>query len=237
MTLTTLFYTGHAMGTEVKLLIVAEDKGAGEEAICRAVCDLEETEQALSRFREDSDLSVLNREGEFRCDTRDEGGRPPAGVFLRRSERLPTPTSGRRGYWTSASSAPSRRSATVSRFLAKTSAPLPPSVDLGPVDMRNWIDEEQGTMTLPRGVRIDLAGVGKALGIGWAACRLAGHAGLLVDVGGDVVALGCDDTTSLGRSPYNTTASEASFRATLWPLPPRPQRFGRGRLTDAKLTT
>jgi thiamine biosynthesis lipoprotein len=34
--------------------------------------------------------------------------------------------------------------------------------------------------------------VGKALGIGWAAMHLAGHAGLLVDVGGDVVALGTD---------------------------------------------
>ena len=31
------------------------------------------------------------------------------------------------------------------------------------------------------------------MGIGWAAMQLAGHAGLLVDVGGDVVALGTDE--------------------------------------------
>ena len=32
MTITTLSYTGHAMGTEVMLLVVADDKGAGEDA-------------------------------------------------------------------------------------------------------------------------------------------------------------------------------------------------------------
>ena len=47
---------------------------------------------------------------------------------------------------------------------------------------------------MPPGVRLDLAGAGKALGIGWAAMCLAGHEGLLVDVGGDVVALGSDET-------------------------------------------
>jgi thiamine biosynthesis lipoprotein len=66
--------------------------------------------------------------------------------------------------------------------------PLPP-VD----DMQSWIEEETGRITLPFGTRLDLAGVGKALGIGWAALRLAGrHAGILVDVGGDMVALGYD---------------------------------------------
>jgi thiamine biosynthesis lipoprotein len=59
-------------------------------------------------------------------------------------------------------------------------------------DMRGWVDE-RGRISLPSGVRLDLAGVGKALGIGWAAMQLAGHAGLLVDVGGDMVALGTDE--------------------------------------------
>jgi thiamine biosynthesis lipoprotein len=60
-------------------------------------------------------------------------------------------------------------------------------------DMGSWIDETTGGITLPPGTRLDLAGVGKALGIGWVALRLADrHAGVLVDVGGDMVALGCD---------------------------------------------
>ena len=65
--------------------------------------------------------------------------------------------------------------------------PLPP-VD----DMESWIEEETGRITLPFGTRLDLAGVGKALGIGWAALRLTDNAGILVDVGGDMVALGYD---------------------------------------------
>jgi thiamine biosynthesis lipoprotein len=68
-----------------------------------------------------------------------------------------------------------------------------PAEPLAPVDdMVSWV-EESGKIVLPPGVRLDLAGVGKALGIGWAAAHLAGHTGLLVDVGGDVVALGTDE--------------------------------------------
>ncbi|MGI9050952.1 MAG: FAD:protein FMN transferase [Rubrobacteraceae bacterium] len=55
------------------------------------------------------------------------------------------------------------------------------------------MDRRAGKGLAAPGVRLDLAGVGKALGIGWAAMCLAGHAGLLVDVGGDVMALGTDD--------------------------------------------
>lgn len=194
MKLTTLSYTGHAMGTEVKLLMVTDDKGAGEKALRRAVRDLEETEQALSRFRQDSDLAVLNREGEFRCDTLDEGGRTPAGWRLLTAVRAATDA-----YEWSAGLLDPRVIDSLEAFGYGKALPLEdvrsvtPTVALEPVDMGGWIDEEQGAITLPRGVRLDLAGVGKALGIAWAAYRLAGHAGLLVDVGGDVVALGCDE--------------------------------------------
>ena len=66
---------------------------------------------------------------------------------------------------------------------------------LSPVDdMESWIEEETERITLPFGTRLDLAGVGKALGIAWAALRLPDrHAGILVDVGGDMVALGYDE--------------------------------------------
>lgn len=50
---------------------------------------------------------------------------------------------------------------------------------------------------------MDLAGIGKALGIGWAARRLAGYAGVLVDVGGDVVALGHDERGEPWRIAVN----------------------------------
>jgi FAD:protein FMN transferase len=193
MTLTTLSYTGHAMGTEVKLLVVTDDKGAGEESLRRAVRDLEATEQALSRFRETSDLSVLNREGRFRCKALDNDGPPPAGWRL-----LPAVRAAADAYEWSKGLLDPRVIDSLEAFGYGKSLPLEdvrsvtPTVALEPVDMGRWIDESNGTVTLPRGARLDLAGVGKALGIGWAAYRLAGHAGLLVDVGGDVVALGCD---------------------------------------------
>ena len=67
-----------------------------------------------------------------------------------------------------------------------------PTGPLPPIDMSSWV-HKSGRISPPPGTRLDLAGVGKALGVGWAAAHLAGHAGLLVDVGGDVVALGTDE--------------------------------------------
>ena len=67
-----------------------------------------------------------------------------------------------------------------------------PTGPLPRVNMSSWVDES-GRISLPPGTRLDLAGVGKVLGVGWAAAHLTGHAGLLVDVGGDVVALGTDE--------------------------------------------
>ena len=70
--------------------------------------------------------------------------------------------------------------------------------------MESWIDERTRRITLPLDTRLDLAGVGKALGIGWAALRLAGrHAGVLVDVGGDMVALGYDEQSEPWRIAVN----------------------------------
>ncbi len=56
-------WTGKALGTVVKLVVVTPEAGAGDEALSRAARDLEETEECLSRFRSESELGVLNREG------------------------------------------------------------------------------------------------------------------------------------------------------------------------------
>jgi thiamine biosynthesis lipoprotein len=194
MTLTTRTYTGHAMGTEVKLLVVTDDKDAGEEALRCAVRDLEETEQALSRFRKDSGLSVLNQEGRVQLAVlNDEGG-------LRAGWRLLTAIRAAADVyeWSNGLLDP-RVINSLEAFGYRESLPredvgsVAPAVALEPVDMSEWINETNATITLPQDVRLDLAGVGKALGIGWAAHQLTGHAGLLVDVGGDVVALGHDE--------------------------------------------
>ena len=171
------------MGTEARLLVVTSDPEAGDEALAHAAEDLETTERALSRFRKDSELSHLNRSG--------------AAVG---SERLLTALRAAiQAYEWSDGLLDPRVILPLERFGYKEGVPEGDVGEVGlaeplvPVmDMASWI-KGPGRISLPPGVRLDLAGVGKALGIGWAAARLVGHAGLLVDVGGDVVALGTDE--------------------------------------------
>lgn len=158
------------------------DASAGEQALRRAVEDLEETEQALSRFRPESELSRLNREGTLLAGSRLLSAIRAAVYAYEWSEGLldPRVIESLEGFG---------YRETLPRGDVGSTVPAEP---LSFVNMRSWIENGTGRITLPPGVRLDLAGVGKALGIGWAAHHLAGHAGLLVDVGGDVVALGHD---------------------------------------------
>lgn len=185
--LTERTWTGRALGTGVKLQVVTDDVRAGDDALLRAVKDLEETEQALSRFREDSDLSILNREGTTLAGWR---------LFEAVEASI-------RAYEWSGGIVDPRVIQALENLGYRKSLPRGDVRDavsiepLGPADMRNWVDTGEldageRRISLPESVRLDLAGVGKALGIGWAARHLAGHAGLLVDVGGDVMAIGCD---------------------------------------------
>ena len=183
MKLSTRIWTGKALGTRVRLLVVTGDPAAGDEALRQAAQDLEETQRALSRFRSDSELGVLNREK----------------TLLAGSRLLTAIGASIRAYEWSGGLLDPRVIDALEGFGYRDSLPkgevetAVPRGPLGPTDMRAWIDEAGGRIALPVNVRLDLAGVGKALGIGWAAAHLAGHAGLLVDVGGDVVALGRDE--------------------------------------------
>lgn len=171
------------MGTRAKLLVVSEDAESGGAALRRAVLDLEQTETVLSRFRPESELTRLNRAGEITADWR-----------LVEAVRAAT-----LAYEWSCGLLDPRVIGALESYGYRDSLPqaeisgASPVEPLERVDMRAWLEESTGKITLPPGVRLDLAGVGKALGIGWAARRLVGNRGLLVDVGGDVVALGTDE--------------------------------------------
>jgi len=169
-------WAGWVMGTDARLMVITDDVWAGEEDLRRAQEDLHETERVLSRFREDSELSQLNREGSL-----------VAGVRLLTAVRAATCAHALSGGLLDPRVIGSLEILGYRESLPRGEVEVagrPGS--LTPVDdMGLWIDEGTGRITLPMGTRLDLAGVGKALGIGWAALRLANrHAGVLVDVGG-----------------------------------------------------
>lgn len=175
-------WEGRVMGTDARLLVVTDDPAAGDRALALAADDLRATERSLSRFWAHSELSRLNRLGTVIA-----------------GERLMTAV--REAVWTygwSGGLLDPRVILPLENFGYRNGVPgggvdrARPLEPLQPVDMSGWVGES-GRISPPPGVRLDLAGVGKALGIGWAAAHLAGHAGLLVDVGGDVVALGTDE--------------------------------------------
>src|SRR4051794_11351653 len=149
-------WTGKALGTAVTMAVVTPDASAGDEALLRATQDLEETEECLSRFRPDSELSVLNREGTVLAG-------PRLITAMRASIRAHK--------WSGRLLDP-RIIDALEGFGYRGSLPkgdigaVEPQDPLGPTDMSGWIDEVEGTVTLPENVRLDLAGVGKALGIG-----------------------------------------------------------------------
>ncbi len=180
--LVTRSWRGRVMGTEARLLVVTADPKAGDAALACAVRDLEATEQALSRFRADSELSRLNR----------------SGTVVAGERLMATVREAVRAYEWSDGLLDPRVIESLERFGYGEALPDAVAGEVGlpeplaPVeDINSWMVEPD-RISLPQGVRLDLAGVGKALGIGWAAAHLAGHAGLLVDVGGDIVALGTD---------------------------------------------
>lgn len=190
------------MGTDAQLVVITGNPASGNESLRRAVEDLEITEQALSRFRTGSELSQLNRAGTLIPGERLLTALRAAARAYARSEGLLDPriigSLERLGY----------REVLPEGDVETDAAPE----QLPPVDMGLWIDEATRRVTLPPGTRLDLAGVGKALGIGWAALHLAGHEGLLVDVGGDIVALGRDEQGELWRIAvdHNGIAGELS---------------------------
>ena len=170
------------MGTDARLVVVTDDPADGHRALVRAAGDLQATEKALSRFWDHSDLSRLNR-----------SGTAVAGERLLNAFRESV-----RAYEWSGGLLDPRVILPLETFGYGKGVPdgdvgeVPPTGPLPPVNMSSWVGES-GRISLPPGTRLDLAGVGKALGVGWAAAHLTGHAGLLVDVGGDVVALGTDE--------------------------------------------
>ena len=180
-----------AMGCEVRLLIGEPLPGSppADVAAERGRRFILEFDAALSRFREDSELTALNR---------DEREEVPASPLMRRAVHaglwaaeqtggLVDPTLAKAiaavGY---ASSRAGVRPASLGEALAEAPARRP-ARSAPRADWRRFeVDDAAGTIRRPPGVGFDTGGSGKGLAADLVAEQLRGYSRYVVDCGGDV---------------------------------------------------
>ena len=167
----------HAMGTTVELLVEAD---AAERELDAAEAEFERLEQVMSRFRPDSELSQLNRQGAIDAS-------PDLGAVIGLALAARDRTGGRFD--------PTVHDALVSAGYDRTFDELPPEADGGSAGAPcgGCVTVAGGRIALEPGYHLDLGGIGK----GFAAERIAELLGLvgpcLVDAGGDIAVRGVPD--------------------------------------------
>ena len=169
-----------AMGTEVELLLEAAPGVESALALLGAEREIRRLEAALSRFRPDSELSELNREGAI------EAGPDlvrVTGLALEARER----TGGRFD--------PTVHDALVAAGYDRSFEEVPPDGASSPSERTPCgggvrIDQAKGRIELEPGVRLDLGGIAKGYAVD-RACELLARAGdCLANAGGDVAVHG-----------------------------------------------
>jgi thiamine biosynthesis lipoprotein len=167
-----------AMGCQMLAVIDSDDPEASE-ALTRVPVWFEEWEAALSRFRDDSELSVLNRaEGkpmrvsETLWQVIEEALRA-----AHASDGLVTPT-----LLDAVNAAGYDRSFELLPASAMSATVLKPIADWRALEL----DANSRTVRLPRGIHLDFGGVAKGWSADQAARRLSAIAPALVDAGGDM---------------------------------------------------
>lgn len=170
-----------AMGTEVDCLLEADGPGTGGTAAFRAVeREFRRLESLLSRFRDDSELSALNREGSI-----------IAGADLLRVTQLALAARRRTGGRFDPTVLDALAAAGYDRTFAELPAEAPASRCAaqrcgGIVE----VDEHTRRIELEPGVRLDLGGIAKGDAVE-RACDLLARAGpCLVNAGGDLAVRG-----------------------------------------------
>jgi thiamine biosynthesis lipoprotein len=170
-------FEGRAMASPLRLTLGPGGSGpAAEVAWQTVVASFEASEQAMSRFRETSELTAFNR-----VAGRGVMGRPSGRLrrALSAADRAVRVTGGRFD---------PRVLVDLDR-LGYRGAPLPDAVD-GPGGRRVVARCGRHELSLSRPV--DLGGIGKGLALRWAAAELAasGWHDILLEAGGDLVARG-----------------------------------------------
>ncbi|MDH4141386.1 MAG: FAD:protein FMN transferase [Chloroflexota bacterium] len=178
-----LRFSGRAMASPLALTFVADETKAGRAAAAAAWSAVRDefaaSEEALSRFRETSEVTALNR-ASLQGASLTVGRRLARAVSATdRAHRL---TGGRFDPRTvGLLDAWGYQGASLGAAIPATALGA-----AGPIAQR--IDRERILLPSP----IDLGGIGKGLAVRWAASRVAnlGAARFLIDAGGDIVARG-----------------------------------------------
>lgn len=167
--------TFHAMGTEMELLVDADDAG---DALDAAEAEFHRLEALLSRFRDDSELSRLNRDGSIE-----------AGPDLLRVVELALAARDRTG----GRFDPTVHDAVVAAGYDRSFEDIDPDSHVrcqAPAVAGGGVSVDGPHIVLELGVRIDLGGIGKGYAAERAAELLALAGPCLVNAGGDVATRG-----------------------------------------------
>jgi thiamine biosynthesis lipoprotein len=169
-----------AMGTDIEVLLDAEPGERADRALDRAEAEFERLEQVMSRFREDSELCRLNREGRI------AGASPDLVRVVGLSLEARETTEGRFD--------PTVHDAVVAAGYDRTFDAVAPATIVDPVEAPSRcggaVRVTGSTIELEPGIRLDLGGIGKGYAADRVAERLAVLGPCLVNAGGDIAVRG-----------------------------------------------
>jgi thiamine biosynthesis lipoprotein len=176
------------MGTDVELLLDTEPGERADRALDRAQAEFERLEQVMSRFRDGSELSRLNREGRLTAASPDLIRVVELALEAREA------TAGRFD--------PTVHDAVVAAGYDRTFDAVAPDAtatpSARPALCGGGVRVEGRTIELEPGIRLDLGGIGKGYAVDRVAELLAVTGPCLVNAGGDLAVRG-------GRWPVGVT--------------------------------
>ena len=169
-----------AMGTDVELLLDAPDQPVAVAALRAAEDEFHRLESLLSRFRPDSELARLNREGEIVAG-------PDLLAVTQLAVEARAHSEGRFDPTIHDALCAAGYHSTFAEIALAGGSEEPAA---GPCNGSVTIDPTRSSITLGRGVRIDLGGIAKGFAVDRVSELLAPAGPSLVNAGGDIAATG-----------------------------------------------
>jgi len=214
-----------AMGTDCHVLVTASD-GLDDALAALARERIEILEQCWSRFRPDSELSVLNA-------TAGRGPRPVSADLLLLVERMHEAWRLSDGLFDPTILESLRLLGYDADFATVTSRATPSAYDIPATPAPGMsgvaIDRRHSAIALPDGVGIDPGAIGKGLAADIVAEELAaaGASAVLVNLGGDLSVAGqMDGPWVIGIEDERLPSDHAERILRLLEFPPGTERFG-----------